>query len=480
MAPLSGSRAATGPGMPSAAGGSNMNTTRIIGFAGTWHSQPWSTAKLTGPQTHVLAHKRSWFVWCGYPHQTNQDLVEHPAEMVPASVSLAPAVPTMGVVSRQISSPVPMSAVTGSRRLQYPVTLTSLHATPRTPLEPDPTLAASGFSRLPHTYESSALDFCQIRVYWTPSRALISYVTGSFGMLHVIVGAGAVGTATANLLADRGEQVRVISRHGTGPQRPGVERTVADAADAERLGELTRGAVALYNCASPAYHQWLTDWPPLHRAMLRAAQQHGLVLASACNVYGYGPVAGPITDATPLAATEPKLKLRADMWRDMLAAHQAGKLRATEVRASDYIEANSMLSFLLAKPLQAGKRVFVPAKLDVAHSWTSVRDVAAALVAAAATERAWGRAWLVPTNPPLTVRELAARFTQLNGAPAPRLTSLPYPALWAAGLFDVTVRELRVTQYQWNAPFTIDSSVTEREFGLAPTPIDAALASVAS
>ena len=37
----------------------------------------------------------------------------------------------------------------------------------------------------------------------------------------------------------------------------------ADATDAERLTALTRGAAALYNCANPAYHQWLTDWPPM-------------------------------------------------------------------------------------------------------------------------------------------------------------------------------------------------------------------------
>jgi 2-polyprenyl-6-methoxyphenol hydroxylase-like FAD-dependent oxidoreductase len=34
--------------------------------------------------------------------------------------------------------------------------------------------------------------------------------------LHVIVGAGPVGSATAALLAGRGEQVRVITRSGTG------------------------------------------------------------------------------------------------------------------------------------------------------------------------------------------------------------------------------------------------------------------------
>jgi hypothetical protein len=62
--------------------------------------------------------------------------------------------------------------------------------------------------------------------------------------------------------------------------------------------------------------------------------------------------------------------------------------------------------------------------------------------------------------------------------PAPRLTPLPYPALWAAGLFSPTVKELRHTYYQWSRAFIIDSSVTEREFGLAPAPIDSALANV--
>src|ERR1700722_14619859 len=264
-------------------------------------------------------------------------------------------------------------------------------------------------------------------------------------MLHVIVGAGPVGSATASLLADRGERVRVITRRGTGPERPEVERVAADATDSARLGELAKGAVALYNCANPPYHQWLTDWPPLNQALLRAAESSGAVLASASNVYGYGPVAGPITDATPLAATQPKLKLRADMWRDMLAAHQAGKVRATEVRGSDYIEANSIFSFVLAKPLLSGQRAWVPATLDAPHSWTSIHDVAATLVTAATTERAWGRGWLVPTNPPLTIRELATRFTELNGAPAPRLTSMPYPVMWTAGLFSPTVKELRHT-----------------------------------
>jgi nucleoside-diphosphate-sugar epimerase len=293
--------------------------------------------------------------------------------------------------------------------------------------------------------------------------------------LHVIVGAGPVGTATASLLAERGEQVRVITRSGGGPEHPAIERVAADATNAEQLGKLAEGAVALYNCANPQYHRWLTDWPPLATAILTAAESSGAVLTVANNLYGYGPVDGPMTESTPLAATQPKLKLRADMWRDALALHEAGRIRVTEVRASDYIEANSIFSFVLAKPLRAGKRAFVPAALDVPHSWTSVTDVARTLTTVATDERAWGKAWPVPTNPPLTIRQLATRFTELNGKPKPKLSPMPYAVLWTAGLFNPMVKELRITNYQWTKPFILDSSHTERIFGLAPTDLDEAL-----
>ncbi len=297
--------------------------------------------------------------------------------------------------------------------------------------------------------------------------------------LHVIVGAGPVGAATARQLADQDEQVRIITRRGGGPEGvPGIERVAADATDMARLSELAAGAIALYNCANPQYHQWLTDWPPLASALLAAAERSRAVLATACNLYGYGPVDGPITEARPLAATHPKLRIRADMWRDALAAHQAHRIRATEVRGSDYIEANSIFSMVLAKPLLAGKRAYVPAALDAPHSWTSVHDVARTLVTVATDERAWGKAWHVPTNPPLTVREIATRFTELAGAPAPKLTAIPYLVLWTTGLFSPLLRELRATHYQWDRPFILDSTLVTKTFDIEPRPVDDALREV--
>jgi nucleoside-diphosphate-sugar epimerase len=298
--------------------------------------------------------------------------------------------------------------------------------------------------------------------------------------MHVIVGAGAVGSQAALLLAGRGEKVRVVSRRGTGPQHPSIELIAADATDAERLTALATGAAGLYNCASPLYHQWFTDWPPLASALLTAAERSGAVLAAVSNLYGYGPVDGPITQKTPLAATHPKLRLRADMWREALALHEAGRIRATEVRGSDYIEANSVLSTVIGKPLLKGKRGYAPSPLDVPHSWTSVTDAARTLITAAADERAFGQAWLVPTNPALTLRQLATRFAEVNGAPKAKLMVIPYPAMWTVGLFSPLAKELRTTRYQFTKPFVIDASATTQMFGLEPTSMDEALRDAAA
>jgi hypothetical protein len=200
--------------------------------------------------------------------------------------------------------------------------------------------------------------------------------------------------------------VRVISRRGTGLEHPLVERIAADASRAERVAEIAAGAAALCDCANPAYHRWLTDWPPIAAALLEAAERTGAVLVTASNLYGYGPVAGPITEATPLAASHPKLRLRADMWREALARHEAGRIRATEIRSSDHIEANSLLSLALSKPILGGKRAYSPGPLHVPHTWTAIADAAQLLVTVAGEPRAWGR----PGSRPPRRRSRCARW----------------------------------------------------------------------
>src|SRR4249919_3941906 len=71
--------------------------------------------------------------------------------------------------------------------------------------------------------------------------------------VQLVIGAGAIGTATAQLLADRGGRVRLVTRSGAGPEHPAIERVAADASDADALSRLAAGVAVIYSCAGPAY-----------------------------------------------------------------------------------------------------------------------------------------------------------------------------------------------------------------------------------
>jgi nucleoside-diphosphate-sugar epimerase len=290
--------------------------------------------------------------------------------------------------------------------------------------------------------------------------------------VYLIVGAGAIGTAAAHLLADDGHEVRLVSRRGTGPAHANITAVAADASDAPRLHGLADGADAILNCANPQYHRWLTDWPPIAASLLGAAERSGAVLATLSNLYAYGPTTAPMTPDAPLSSPLAKAQVRAGMWRDALAAHRDGRLRATEVRASDYIgpRALSVVGERLVPRLLAGKGCQVLGDPDVAHSWSYTIDVASTLIACARRPEAWGRPWHAPTNPPRTQRQVVDDLADAAGVAHVTLSRIPDAALRLAGLFSPVMRELPKTLYQFEHPFILDDSVTRQELGLTPTP----------
>jgi len=293
----------------------------------------------------------------------------------------------------------------------------------------------------------------------------------------LVIGAGAIGSATAQLLAGRGERVRLLTRSGGGPQHPAIERVAADASDPDALTGLAEGVAVIYSCAGPPYTRWVSDWPPLAAALLRAAEISGALLLTTGNLYGYGAVSSPITEASPLQPNSEKGRVRVRIWNAALEAHRAGRIRTAEVRGSDYLGAGAVtpMTLLVLPNVLAGKRAWAPADIEAPHSWTYTGDVARTLLAVAADAGSWGRAWHVPTGPPKSFREVATRAAELAGVPAPRLSAMPYPVLWLGGLFNPIARAARETQYQFRKPFVLDSTAATEAFGISPTPMDDAL-----
>lgn len=300
---------------------------------------------------------------------------------------------------------------------------------------------------------------------------------------HVIIGSGAIGSAVAAELLGQGHQVTVITRSGRGPTGSGAERVALDATDSEALTSHVRGAATLFNCANPpTYMDWKRQWPPLAASLLRTAERTGAVLVSASNLYGYGPVDGPITVTLPLSSSGTKGKLRAQMWEEMAAAHSAGRIRTAEVRASDYVGGGSSPhTSLLARYGQAvlrGKRTLVFGSADAAHSFTYVPDIARTLAAVALNEKAWGQAWHVPSPEPVTIRQALRDIAEAAAAPAPRISTVPRWALRPGYPFVPLLRELDEVLYQWERPFVMDHSRTTEQLGLQPAAWDQVITDV--
>ncbi|MEU8815302.1 NAD-dependent epimerase/dehydratase family protein [Actinoplanes sp. NPDC048796] len=289
---------------------------------------------------------------------------------------------------------------------------------------------------------------------------------------HVIVGSGPIGSSVARLLADRGESVTMVTRSGSGPSHPLIERVAADASDARRLTELTEGAQALYNCANPKYTEWQKLWFPMNDAMIAATKATDAVYVITGNLYVYGPQPGGHMDEnTPMAAVGRKGKVRIKMWQDALASG----VRTVEVRGSDYIGAGAVgvFSAVLLPAIDKGaKSAWVPGDPTLPHSFTYTGDMARTMVTLAADSRAWGRAWHAPTAPAISIGELADRYCALTGKSRLTLHKMPRFVMHTAGLVHPMSRELAEMDYQFYAPFRLDSSLTERTFGLTATSLD--------
>ncbi|CAB4363106.1 MAG: NAD-dependent epimerase/dehydratase family protein [Actinobacteria bacterium] len=300
---------------------------------------------------------------------------------------------------------------------------------------------------------------------------------------HVVIGAGPVGSGVAVALAERGTPVTVITRSGSGPEHPLVTRVQADASDAAAITKAATTAAAIYNCANPPYHRWPTDWPPIHTALMTAAERTDAVLVMMDNLYAFGPgTTMPMAEGDTPNATGPKGAVRRRMADELLHAHASGRLRATLARASDFYGPGVIGAALGERVLPrvlSGKSVSLLGSLDVVHAVSYMPDVVRTLVTIADDEQAWGKPWHVPNAPAITQRKTVAALAAAAGTTV-AVKSVPKVAVTALGLFVAPMRGLTETWYQFTDPWVADSSLTQQTFGLVATPLaDGAAATVA-
>jgi nucleoside-diphosphate-sugar epimerase len=294
--------------------------------------------------------------------------------------------------------------------------------------------------------------------------------------LHVVTGAGPVGATIALQLAEQGHPVRLLTRSGSGPDHPLIDRRSVDVSRSDLLDEQFDGAVAVHHCIHGSAYRasaWRAELPAAEQVVLEAAGRAGAVVVFPESLYSYGPVDVPMTEDLPRNATRGKLGIRAELLR----ARAASSTPNVSVIASDFYGPRVRTSHAgerLVPALLAGKRVVLIGSLDKAHSFTYIPDLARAMITASQTPSLWGQVLHAPTSPAVTQRQLATALAEAAGAPKPKLSVLPAWVLKVAGLVSVDLRELAETSYMFTRPFVLDSSRSEALLGQSPTPLDVA------
>ena len=298
---------------------------------------------------------------------------------------------------------------------------------------------------------------------------------------HVVFGTGAIGLATLDALLRRGEQVRMVNRSGSAQVPDGVEVIAGNAADPDFTIAVTKGARVVYQTLNPPYDSWTEQFPALQAGVLAAAQAAGARLVSMENVYMYGRPAGrPLTEDRAHDAHTKKGRVRSRMARDLLAAHEAGRVEVAIGRASDYFGprggAQSNLGDRLFPAALAGRTAGVLGDPDQPHTYTYVPDIGEGLAVLGEHPSAPGAVWHLPNDPVTrTTRELVELAYRAAGRPRARLREIPPLLIRLAAIANPTLRELLEMRYQFEEPFVVDSTRMTTQLGAKATPAEQAI-----
>jgi len=298
--------------------------------------------------------------------------------------------------------------------------------------------------------------------------------------LHVVLGTGAIGRATAEELIRRGKTVRMVNRSGEMDEIPaGVEVIASDLYEQNNVREVTRGAQVVYQASQPRYSEWPEKFPPLQQSIIDGLIDSGAKLVIVENLYMYGPTNGtPMTEDMPHSAHTRKGKTRSEMSKAALAAHAAGKVRVAIARGSDFFGPwglSSTMGERVFYPLLQGKNAQLVGRLDLQHTHTYTRDFGKALVILGERDEADGQVWHVPNDmPEITQGELVRMFAEEAGV-EPKMSGMGRIMMWIGGLFIPEAKESFEMMYEFDQPFIVDSSKFEKKLGMKATAMKEAI-----
>jgi nucleoside-diphosphate-sugar epimerase len=292
---------------------------------------------------------------------------------------------------------------------------------------------------------------------------------------HLIFGTGPAACWTAHHLCSKGVAVKAVNRSGSRPELMPADVSIirADVFDAEQAIQITHGASVVYQALGPAYSQWTELFPRLQANTIQAAMQAKARYVALENLYMLDP-SQPMTEQSPEAPRSVKGRIRQQMHHDLMMHHQKGDLQVSVVRASDFYGPGVTVSAMGERAfgnLVRGKPAQVMARHDCLHSFAFVGDVGKALANLGMADEGfstWGHVWLAPHAVAQTQQVFVAQACGLLDM-QPQLTVVQPWMLRLVGLFNAEANASIEMLYQYQQPFVVDSSFSERVLDQRPT-----------
>ena len=301
--------------------------------------------------------------------------------------------------------------------------------------------------------------------------------THKFRSMHIILGAGGpISNSLTGYLLKQDQKLRLVSRRKL-TRFESAEWVGADLKNGTEVLQAVRGATVIYMCAGLKYDKkiWAVEWPLIAQNLINAANEAGARLIFFDNVYAYGKVNGPMTEATPYQPSSVKGEIRAKIARQIMDEDQKGHIKASICRAADFYGSETLNSFfdsMVLANFAKGKKAMWLGNPEARHSLTYVPDAGRALYLLGNDPASSGQVWHAPTAPALIGKAYIELAAKIFGVP-PKFTTVNKFMLQLIGLFNKPIGEAAELYYQNASDYIFDSSKFEKHFGVSPTTYEA-------
>lgn len=279
---------------------------------------------------------------------------------------------------------------------------------------------------------------------------------------------GRFGAAAAQAFNQAGWRVLCHARRPQPALPAGARLVDAPLHDTAALARQARDSALVIHAVNVPYPRWAAEALPLAEQALALAQQLGATLLLPGNVYNYGlPMPMPLAENAAQSPQTGKGAIRVAIEQRLEQACATGQ-RCIVLRAGDFFGAGagSWLGQVILKSVAKGRLTY-PGRLDAAHAWAYLPDLARAAVALAerddlpAFARFHFAGHTLTGSQLLDAAEAAARRLGLGGAAPFKRGGMPWGLIRAMGLVVPLYRGLAEMAYLWDAPHALDDSALQ-------------------